>query len=206
MFKLYSWKKLTKTRTIFYLLVFFPFPLDVIALQQNLCTNILSSTLSLSPLNFTTTALNCFPIINPNSSNKNPNRKGKKKCPNKTAVHQCKICFRSVQSKGSLNRHYRQTHGLSFEDIQKLYHKLQQQNQQVQEGQSLSRLLTTDKGNGATSSASNLLSSCPNINAEIALQSNNQILTYNPLNILAAHQENVFIIDEYLDDSVDLKN
>ena len=125
-------------------------------------------------------------------------------------MHQCRICFRSVQSKGSLNRHYRQTHGLSFEDIQKLYNKLQQQQQpkqQEQQNQNLFGLFTAINGNDAAHSVTNLFSSSSNTNKDLAIQNDNQTVTYNPLCMqLAAEQENVFIIDEYLDDSVDFKD
>ena len=186
--------------------MFFPFSLDTTNLQHNPCTNILASTLL--PINFTTTTTTTNYYPNTNTSNIiNQSKKCSKKSTNKAAaLHQCRICFRSVQSKGSLNRHYRQTHGFSFEDIQKLYNKLQQHNQQEQQDQNISGLLTAANGNDAADSVTNLFSLSSNINEDLVLQNGTQTVTYNPLCMLEAQQENVFIIDEYLDDSVDFRD
>lgn len=121
---------------------------------------------------------------------------------------QCKLCMKYLTRKATLNRHYRQLHGLNMQEINRFDNRPLRNVLQV-------RLVRKEKP--LEENNSNDLNVNNQESSNVSENSNNTVL--NPVDTMqncsmnSVHddstnqqQQDVFVIDEYLDESVDIED
>lgn len=190
------------------------------------CT-LCSSSLIIKPLTFPpstsqprTTNLAKFPLETANLLTSNTSaitkiipKNARKHSPNSVrnqSKHQCKLCMKYLSRKSTLNSHYQHIHGLNIQEINRFDNKPQKNVLQVRLVRKETPIERIDSINNSTQPATITIqnqllcnvsgnSNISNVNPNIAEQN----CSVNSVNNFTEQQQqhDVFVIDEYLDES-----